>query len=126
LSTNRTVLVIDDEVHIRRAIELKLKNAGYTILSATDGAEGLAAVHASNPDAVIADIQMPRMDGKTLCERTDPLKRERPFLTVMLTGRISPDERLWVDRMTDTVFMEKPFSPSRLLAVVDQYFGIER
>ena len=126
METGKTVLVIDDETHIRRVVELKLKNAGYQVIMATNGEEGLEALMAYAPDAVIADIMMPKLDGKTLCMRTDALKKERPFLTVMMTCRIAPDEQAWVDRMRDTVFMEKPFSPARLLECLDKYFGIER
>jgi DNA-binding response OmpR family regulator len=114
---------VDDEAHIRRVVELKLRNAGYEVLVASDGQEGLELLRARRPDAVICDIMMPRLDGKSLCHLTDPLKAERRFLTVIVTCRISPDERKWVDSMTDTVLMEKPFSPSRLLECVERYFA---
>jgi CheY-like chemotaxis protein len=66
---------------------------------------------------------MPVMDGKTLCEKTNDLKKERPFLTIMITARIMPNEREWIDRMTDTLFIEKPFSPKEILKRVEQYLG---
>ena len=66
---------------------------------------------------------MPKLDGKALCQQTDYLKVERPFLTIVITARISPDEERWVKEMHDTVFMEKPFSPYKLLECIDQYFG---
>ena len=124
LRNTKTVLVVDDEVHIRRAIELKLQVAGYRVVTARNGAEGLEAIRSEQPDAVITDITMPIMDGKELCEQSDPLKAERPFLTVIVTARINPDEREWITAMRDPVFMEKPFSPTRLLEVVDNYLGM--
>lgn len=120
--TNKKILVIDDEPHIRRVIELKLKKHGYQILTAANGEEGLKIITTQEPDAVISDINMPKMDGKTLCEMTDGLKTERPFLTIIITARISPDEENWISKMHNTLFMEKPFSPARLLECVDQYF----
>jgi DNA-binding response OmpR family regulator len=125
-STGRTVLVIDDEVHVRRVVELKFRNAGYRVIGADNGEDGLRLVQSEQPDAVISDIMMPGLDGKTLCTTTDHLKAVRPFLTVVITGRISADEQEWINRMRETVFMEKPFSPSRLLGCVDNYFGIVR
>ncbi len=122
MGINPRILIIDDDVSIRRVIELKLKNRGYDVLTARNGEEGLRMIHAEKPDAVITDINMPGMDGKTLCERTDPLKAESSFLTIVLTARISPDERRWIARMKDTGFMEKPFSPSKLLEQIDHYF----
>ena len=126
MGNNKTILVCDDEAHIRRVVELKLKSRGYKVLTATNGEEGLNIIKSEKPDAVISDINMPKMDGKTLCELTDPLKRDRSFLTIIITARISPDEQDWVSEMHDTQFMEKPFSPSKLLESVDKYFGIKR
>jgi len=119
------ILIVDDDVSIRRVIELKLKHRGYDVVMARNGEEGLRVIHAEKPDAVVTDINMPGMDGKSLCEQTDPLKAERRFLTVVLTARISPDERRWIGRLTDTCFMEEPFSPSKLLNHIDQYLRRE-
>ncbi len=66
------------------------------------------------------------MDGRQMCELSNPLKQERPFLTIIMTARILPEERQWISKMDNTIFMEKPFSPSRLLESVDRYFGVSR
>ena len=124
MRNDKTVLVVDDDLHIRRVTELKLNMAGYNVISAANGQEGKACIEQNHPDAVITDITMPVMDGKEMCELTNPLKTERPFLTVIITARIESDERRWISEMTDTIFMEKPFSPSRLLEVVDNYLGV--
>jgi DNA-binding response OmpR family regulator len=124
LRSKKKVLIIDDEPHIRRVIELKLKQRGYQVFEAKDGEEGLELIHRLRPDAVITDIMMPKLDGKALCEQTNGLKKKRPFLTLIITCRISFDERSWVSKMQDTLFMEKPFSPSRLLECIDRYFGV--
>ncbi len=126
MENGKLVLVCDDEAHIRRVIELKLKSRGYRVITAVNGEEGLNLIRTETPDAVISDINMPKLDGKSLCEMTNPLKNERPFLTIIITARISPDEENWVGEMQDTQFMEKPFSPSKLLVAVDAYFGIKR
>ena len=119
---NKRILVIDDEAHIRRVIELKLKKRGYYVIMATNGEEGLEIIRAQRPDAVISDIRMPKLDGKSLSEMTDDLKAERPFLTIIMTCSISPDDHEWVAKMRDTILMEKPFSPSRLVEHIDRYF----
>ena len=124
MRSDKKVLIIDDEPHIRRVIELKLKQRGYQVIQAKDGEEGLHLILTQRPDAVITDIMMPKLDGKALCERTNRLKKEHPFLTLIVTCRISPGERHWIRKMQDTLFMEKPFSPSRLLECIDRYFGV--
>lgn len=123
MENNKRVLVIDDEAHIRRVIELKFKNQGYRVTTATNGEEGLDIIQTEQPDVVITDIMMPKMDGKALCEKVNDLKKKRPFLTIVMTCRISPTEQEWIDQLQDTVFVEKPFSLSTILKCVDQYFG---
>ena len=123
MANNKKVLVIDDEAHIRRVIEIKLKKRGYQVITAINGKEGLNLIKTQKPDVVISDIMMPQMDGKALCEISNALKKERPFLTIIITCRISPDEEDWTNEMKDTLFMEKPFSPARLIECIDQYFG---
>ena len=118
----KKILVIDDEVHIRRVLEVKLKNRGYRVITAKNGQQGLDLIYSQQPDAVVTDINMPLLEGDELCKMTDELKKERPFLTLVITARISPVERAWVQKMRDTELMEKPFSPSRLVECIDAYF----
>jgi DNA-binding response OmpR family regulator len=125
LTEPKKVLIIDDDAHIRKVIELKLKKAGYRILLAGNGEEGLDLIETQKPDAVVSDINMPKMDGKTLCLRTNDLKGKQPFLTIIISGRISLDDEAWIKDMTDTQFIEKPFSPSKLLDAINQYFQSE-
>lgn len=122
----KKILVVDDEAPIRRVLELKLKNGGYEVLLAEDGEAAIQVIESEKPDAVITDINMPRMDGRQLCEATNPLKRERPFLTIIMTARIDTEESQWIKAMQDTVFMEKPFSPSSILERINLYFGVKR
>lgn len=126
MGNNKKVLVIDDDVYITRVVEVKLKKGGYQVITATNGEEGLNFIKTQKPDVVITDIMMPKLDGKALCEMTNDLKKEQPFLTIVMTARISPDERNWINEMHDVQFIEKPFSPSKLLECVDRYCGIQR
>ena len=126
MAENKTVLVVDDESYIRRVLELKLKNKGYHVLSATNGEEGLALIEEQHPEVVITDIMMPKMDGKTLCEKTNGLKQDRPFLTIVVTARINPDEGLWIKQLQDTQLMEKPFSPTKIVEAIERYLGTKK
>jgi DNA-binding response OmpR family regulator len=124
--SNRKILVIDDEAPIRRIVALKLQNNGYQVLTATNGEEGLSLIRSEKPDVVISDIQMPKLDGKDLCKITNTLKATQPFLTIIMTCSIGNTELEWIDQMSDTVFMEKPFSPMRLTERIDRYFESRR
>jgi OmpR family response regulator RpaB len=121
LASLKTVLIIDDDAYIRRVIELKLKKHGYGVITASNGADGLNLIESLKPDAVIMDLNMPRIDGETLCRVTEPLRKERGFLTIVLSSRVDPHDRHWLGQMVNTKFVEKPFSPSGLLACLSTY-----
>ena len=123
LETNKKILIIDDDPNLRRMMELKFKKQGYHVILARNGEEGLDLIKTQQPDAVITDLNMPKLDGKTLCEQTNYLKKERPFLTIIVTGQISSDEKKWISEMLDTEVMLKPFSPTNLLNQVEKYFN---
>ena len=123
MGNNKKLLIIEDDAHIRRMIEVKFKKHGYQVLMARNGEEGLDLIKTQQPDVVITDINMPKLDGKNLCVQSDELKKERPFLTIVITARIFPDDQKWVNELIDTELIKKPFSPSKMLSRVDQYFG---
>ena len=122
MDNHKKILVVDDEAHIRRVIEIKLRKRGYQVIMAENGQEGLDIIQKEHPAVVISDINMPVMDGRALCEKTNPLKKERPFLTIMVTARILPEDRNWVKNMQDTLFLEKPFSPAEIMGHIEEYF----
>ena len=126
MEVNKKVLIVDDEAPIRRVLEFKLKNSGYQVLIAHNGRQGLELIKTEQPDAVVTDIMMPELDGQQLCEQSNALKQARPFLTIVVTCRIAQDEQQWINQLQDTLFMEKPFSPARLVECIDQYLGIKR
>jgi CheY-like chemotaxis protein len=120
---NKKVLIIDDEAYIRRVIELKLKKRGYQVITARNGKEGLDRFKTLQPDIVITDIKMPKMDGLTFCELTNDLKKERSFLTIIITCSMPGEGWKRLDKMNETLFFDKPFSPAKLLDCIDRYFG---
>jgi DNA-binding response OmpR family regulator len=122
----KVVLIIDDDSYIRRVIELKLTRHGYRVVTAENGAEAVNLIHSLKPDVMITDLNMPGVDGEAVCRMANPLKKERSFLTIVLSARIRREDRTWLAEMDDTQFMEKPFSPSRLLAAVNQHCISER
>jgi DNA-binding response OmpR family regulator len=123
----RKILLCDDEVHILRPAEFKLRRAGYDVRCASDGEEGWQAIQVCVPDLLITDCQMPRMDGLRLVQ----LVRERNDLAtlpiVMLTAKgfeLSHAELR--ERWNVEKIVSKPFSPRELLKTVDQILGVVR
>lgn len=96
MSTPRTVLYVEDEAALRGLVEFWLEDAGYRVLLAADGLEGLALARSERPDLVITDAMMPNLSGDELVEvlKSDPELQAIPI--VMATAAASP---LRVDRM---------------------------
>src|SRR5262245_41468756 len=80
------VLAVDDEADVLNLIEIKLKKAGFEVLTARNGEEGLNRAIADQPDVVLLDVMMPKMDGFTAAGR---IKQEiqPPPLIIMLTAK---------------------------------------
>jgi CheY-like chemotaxis protein len=116
----KTILVADDESHILNVVSLKLRNAGFRVLTAHDGQEALDLAQQERPDLIITDYHMPLLSGLELCRRLkqDPATRDIP--AIMLTARgyhLEPSDTAdsGIRRM-----LSKPFSPRHLLATVNE------
>jgi len=116
----KRVLLCDDEIHILRAAEFKLKRAGYDVQIAGDGQEGWEAIEAQKPDMLITDCQMPRLDGLGLVARVREHEETRDLPILMLTAKgfeLSSDNLAEKWNVLDV--MAKPFSPRELLGRVN-------
>jgi DNA-binding response OmpR family regulator len=119
----KQILLCDDEVHILRAAEFKLKKAGYDVDVAHDGLEAWEAIEMRPPDLLITDYQMPRMDGLTLIQKVRDREATARLPIFLLTAKgfeLSHEELVatWNVRAV----IAKPFSPRELLQRVDAVF----
>ncbi len=126
----KRVLVVDDEGAILRLVELNLARAGYEVLTAYDGEEGLQKAREAAPDIIVLDIVMPRTDGYRLFEQlqADPTCRGIPV--VFLTARAQEADLDWGWNSGAAAYITKPFAAPafvdlirRMDALLDQ--GVE-
>jgi two-component system, OmpR family, alkaline phosphatase synthesis response regulator PhoP len=120
----KRVLLCDDEIHILRAAEFKLKKAGYDVEIAGDGEEAWSAVQARKPDIIITDCQMPRLDGLGLVRRLreNPDTADVPVLMLTAKGFELSREDL-AEKWQVLAVIAKPFSPRELLQTVNNVLG---
>lgn len=112
---SQKILVIEDEEGIVHLLNLYLKDAGYSVIAAKDGADGLELHAREHPDLVILDIMLPTIDGFEICRRIRTWSKT-PIL--MLTARSSEDDRIQgLDTGADD-YLVKPFSPRELVSRV--------
>lgn len=115
---SKTILTIDDSRTMREMLDHALSGAGYRVLQAVDGIDGLEVLAANAPDVVITDINMPRLDGFGVIEgvRADPRTRATPIL--VLTTESDPAKKDRARRAGATGWIVKPFNPDKLLDAV--------
>jgi len=116
----KRILLCDDEVHILRAAEFKLKRAGYDVQTAGDGQEAWEAIEVQKPDILITDCQMPRLDGIGLVRRLREHAETRDLPVLMLTAKgfeLSHEDL--TEELGIVAVIAKPFSPRELRQRVD-------
>jgi len=109
------ILIIEDEEGIVHLLNLYLKDAGYTVVIARDGADGLALHAREHPALVILDIMLPAIDGFEVCRRIRAWSKT-PIL--MLTARSSENDRITGLDLGADDYLVKPFSPRELVSRV--------
>jgi DNA-binding response OmpR family regulator len=121
------LLIIEDDADLVKALELYFSRAGYEVVTAGNGLEGLQQMYSERPDMVILDIAMPKMDGWEVCQRIRELS-DVPI--VILTARVQEDERVKGLKLGADDYVVKPFSlkelEARLEAVLRRAQGTRR
>ena len=114
------VVLIDDDPDLRQLIKVTLEfTAGWEVATAGNGAEGIELVRKLNPDAVVADIMMPEMDGYEVCHRLKQDPRSATIPVVLLTARKELDDAL-IESSGAAGVLFKPFEPDELAARIRQ------
>jgi two-component system, chemotaxis family, chemotaxis protein CheY len=119
----KTILAVDDSASIRQMVAFTLKSAGYSVIEAVDGQDGLDKAKASPVNLVLTDQNMPKMDGLTLIKslRALPTYKSAPIL--MLTTESSDAMKAQGKAAGATGWLVKPFDPPKLLEVVKKVIG---
>lgn len=120
----KTILVADDESHILNVVSLKLRNAGFRVLTAQDGMEALELALAEKPDLVITDYHMPVLSGLELCRRLKQDASMSKVKAIMLTARGYHLEPRDTEESGILRMISKPFSPRQLLETVNEVIGL--
>lgn len=111
----RTVLVVDDDPHIRQLLVFALEKAGLSTSEAGDGEAALAAVAEARPDLVVLDINMPKLDGLEVCRR---LRAQGDLPILFLSSRDDEIDRVLGIELGGDDYVVKPFSPREVVARV--------
>lgn len=118
-STNKKVLIVDDNENVLLALEYNLQQAGYLVLKSTGGNDALKIAQSENPDIVVSDVAMPEMDGIEFCKRLRLIEKfsEVPF--IFLTAHGEPEERVKGLRSGADDYIVKPFDIEELIVRIN-------
>jgi DNA-binding response OmpR family regulator len=114
-TSTQSVLVVEDEASIASFVSLYLKNAGYEVRTATNGADALTAVQSQQPSLIVLDLMLPDIDGIEICRR---IRQKSDVPILMLTARDEDVDKIIGLEVGADDYMTKPFNPRELVARV--------
>ena len=121
----QTILIVEDDPRILKALTIRLKSAGYHVVVAADGTSGVAAVVRHEPDLVLLDVSMPAGGGffvaKNLARR--PMMAGTPV--IFITASRSPEIRRQAEQLGAAAFVEKPFKSEEILEVIATFLNAD-
>ena len=116
----KRILVVDDEVELIKAIQIRLEQAGYEALFAYDGKEGLEKAHKEKPDLIILDLMLPKMDGYKVCGLLKADTRYDKIPIIIFTARAQESDIKMGQEVGADAYMTKPFEYQVLLGKIKE------
>lgn len=114
----KTILTVDDSRTMRDMLKMALVDAGFSVLQAVDGVHGLEVLSTTNPDVIVTDINMPKMDGFGLITAVRMDERYRSVPILVLTTESDPEKKAKAREAGATGWIVKPFEPAKLIAAI--------
>lgn len=119
MDNHRRILVVEDEPNMRELVVARLEQHGYEVAASGDGYDALAKVKKFNPELIVLDLMLPKLDGYTVCRMLRCSMSDR-IPIILFTARSSPDDAYRGIEMGADAYVTKPFEPSVLLGKIDE------
>lgn len=120
-TTSKKVLVVDDNPDAVNILMTVLKRGGYTVEIARNGSEALQKINEENPELILLDIMMPKMNGFEVCKAVKSDSKTRHITVLMITGKTDTESRAEGLRLGATDYLVKPIHPMEALRKVKEY-----
>jgi DNA-binding response OmpR family regulator len=117
------ILVVDDEQDVVKILKVRLEAAGYAVIAAYDGQEGLDMAHNEKPDLIVLDLMLPKLNGYQVCRMLKFDSAYQAVPIIMLTARASEEDQKLSQEAGADAYMTKPFEPEQLLAKIRELLG---
>jgi two-component system chemotaxis response regulator CheY len=116
----KTILVVDDAASVRQVVGIALKGAGYEVIEACDGKDGLSKLNGQKIHLIISDVNMPNMDGITFVKELKQLPAYKFTPVIMLTTESQESKKQEGQSAGAKAWVVKPFQPAQMLAAVSK------
>jgi len=120
MEQKKKILIVDDERDIIKALTIRLRGAGYEVVTAFDGAQGIFTAHKENPDLIILDIRMPAGNGFSVAEKLKESVNTLAIPVIFLTGSPERDSEEKAMTLGARFYVKKPYDPEELLDAVSR------
>ena len=114
----KTIMVVDDSASLRQVVSIALKGAGYDIIEASDGKDGLSKLTGQKVHLIVSDVNMPNMDGLTFVKELKAKPEYRFTPVIMLTTEAGEDKKAMGQAAGAKAWVVKPFKPDQILGAV--------
>jgi two-component system cell cycle response regulator DivK len=118
---NQRVLIVEDQADNRAILRDLLSNAGYDLIEATDGEEGVALAESKRPDLIVMDVQLPIIDGYEATRRIKSNAALRSIPIIAVTSYALSGDEMKARAAGCDAYVAKPFSPRQLLAKIREH-----
>ena len=113
------ILIVDDEVKLVNTLTLLLKSEGYNVSFAFDGMEALRKAREEEPDLIVLDLNLPKLDGLQICRMLKFDKKLSKIHIIMLTVRGEQEDKEWGKKVSADAYLTKPFDSGDLLETIE-------
>jgi CheY-like chemotaxis protein len=120
MEQKKKILIVDDERDIIKALTIRLRGAGYEVVTAFDGAQGIFTAHKENPDLIILDIRMPAGNGFSVAEKLKESVNTLAIPVIFLTGSPEKNSEEKAMALGARFYVKKPYDPEELLDAVSR------
>ena len=118
--TQKKILFVDDEPTIVKLVTFRLKANGYDVVTAVDGQEALDIAESENPDIILLNLMLPKINGYQVCEKLKQNNKLKNTPIIMLTARVQDSEIEKGLAMGASAYLTKPFEAQDLLDKIEE------
>ncbi len=119
----KRILIIDDEAQMVQMVQMRLEAVGYEVIKAHDGQTGLEMAKQENPDLIILDVMMPKMDGYKVCGLLKADARYNKIPIIMFTARAQESDKELSEDVGANAYINKPLNAEDMMNKIKKLLG---